>query len=49
MVPMGAMTEIGRKEPWFDETRLEDVAVSNSNLRKAAKAATLVDPSNGTL
>ena len=47
--PLGAMTSMGRKEPWLDGTLISLVSASSSNERMAQKQATLVEPSKGTL
>ena len=49
MEPFGAMTLMGRNEPWFDGTLISLVSASSSSERMAQKQATLVEPSNGTL
>ena len=49
MEPSGAMTLIGRNDPWFDGTLISEVSASRRSERIAQKQATLVEPSKGTL
>ena len=49
MEPSGAMTSIGRNDPWFDGTLISEVSASRRRERIAQKHATLVEPSKGTL